>query len=713
MDLQGGKRLKGVAWVREGSREAPPAEWPRTKGSAWISGLFFALCLPFLEVLLRLSDHQMPFRPVELVRAVFGAGAVGLLLWLVATLIPKKGISRFLTGAVLLGFTVIFVAERCCRAFLGTYFQLGFMLHMSGQVAGDFMDTALGILWKNLWFFPLALLPWLLFVLFRRYLLPERPLRWTLPLVQLLLVVVVQTAAVFLCRSGPDVNFYAWDYHANSAVPRFGLVTSLRLEGQYALLGLPDAQETAGPSVEPQPPAESEQPESTEPTESTEVPKDYGENAMDIDFSGRTTQDSGRLARMDAYFASQTPTKQNAYTGLFAGKNLILFTAESFATPAIDAERTPTLYRLANSGFVFPNFYQPDWSQSTTGGEFAVMTGIIPTWVNGKTSFSASVGKAMPFALGWQFAAQGYAVHAYHNNTYNYYGRDKTHPNLGYPYQGIGNGLELEHPKQWPTSDLELMQATLSDSIQGYLNEGKPFHNYYMTVSGHCDYRFAANDMARKNEAAVAGRSESEPVRAYLACQMELEAALRYTVEALEEAGIAEDTVIVLTGDHYPYAMSEGAVDYYNELTGHNDTPQQTSRYANTLLLWSGCMEEPVVVDTPGCAVDIVPTLSNLFGLEYDARLLSGRDLLAPDVAVGQVGTEMHLAVFADTGFGSSWVSNAGTYEAATDTFTPKPGVQVEAGYVEQVHQIVADRCTYAKYLISEDYYRHLFPDAP
>ncbi|MCD7770162.1 MAG: sulfatase-like hydrolase/transferase, partial [Oscillospiraceae bacterium] len=189
------------------------------------------------------------------------------------------------------------------------------------------------------------------------------------------------------------------------------------------------------------------------------------------------------------------------------------------------------------------------------------------------------------------------------------------------------------------------------------------------------------------------------------------EYALEYLVNALEEAGIAKDTVIVLTADHYPYAMSEGNVDYYNELTGQDDSERLTSRYRNTLILWSGSMEEPVTVDTPCSSIDIVPTLSNLFGLEYDSRLLSGRDILASDVEAGEVATNMNVVIFPDSGYGNSWSTAAGTYEASTGTFTPNEGVEVDDDYVSAVSQLVQERYTYARYLISEDYYRHIFPD--
>ena len=134
---------------------------------------------------------------------------------------------------------------------------------------------------------------------------------------------------------------------------------------------------------------------------------------------------------------------------------------------------------------MFDNFYQPGWGQSTTGGEYAVMTGLLPTWVNGNVSFYATANNSMPFALGNQFRALGYTTAAYHNNIYNYYRRDKTHPNLGYDYQGQGNGLQLTEDGSWPYSDLEMIQNTITQYIDTYVQNGTPFHTYYMTVSGH------------------------------------------------------------------------------------------------------------------------------------------------------------------------------------------------------------------------------------
>ena len=175
----------------------------------------------------------------------------------------------------------------------------------------------------------------------------------------------------------------------------------------------------------------------------------------------------------------------------------------------------------------------------------------------------------------------------------------------------------------WPQSDLEMMQLTLPQALAGE----KPFHNYYMTVSGHMNYSFAGNAMSAKHRDEVADLDMSEAARAYLACNMELDQALEYTIKTLEEAGELENTVIVLSGDHYPYGLDgTGAID---ELAGEGTEADPFEKYRSTLILWSGDMEEPVVVDKPCYSVDIIPTLSNLFGLEYDSRLLAGRDILS------------------------------------------------------------------------------------
>jgi len=185
-------------------------------------------------------------------------------------------------------------------------------------------------------------------------------------------------------------------------------------------------------------------------------------------------------------------------------------------------------------------------------------------------------------------------------------------------------------------------------------------------------------------------------------------------VERLEEAGIADDTVIVLTSDHYPYAMLESDVDYYQELSGTDYTERDTERFRNTLIMWCGSMEEPVIVDTPCSSIDIVPTICNLFGLEYDSRLYSGRDIFATNYVADEYSICMPLVIFAattSTSYRNSWITAAGTYNAADRVFTPNPGVEVASNYVSRVNNLVQAKCSYAKLIVQHDYYNLVLDD--
>lgn len=103
--------------------------------------------------------------------------------------------------------------------------------------------------------------------------------------------------------------------------------------------------------------------------------------------------DSDKLNKdIKKYIEDNPGTSKNKYTGMFENKNLIFVVAESFSEIGIDKDRTPTLYKLTNNGFIFDNFYVP-YYLSTIGGEFQSLTGLYPNystltkWKSGKIVF--------------------------------------------------------------------------------------------------------------------------------------------------------------------------------------------------------------------------------------------------------------------------------------------------------------------------------------
>ena len=255
---------------------------------------------------------------------------------------------------------------------------------------------------------------------------------------------------------------------------------------------------------------------------------------------------------------------------------------------------------------------------------------------------------------------------------------------MGYTYKGEGNGLAEQNC--WPESDLVMMQETFPDYIQS-----EQFHAYYMTVSGHKDYLFANNYIARKNQEKVEHLEYSEPVKAYIACNRELEAALAYLVEELETAGVLDKTVIVLTADHYPYGLTDEEIV---ELRG-TEFEVDLDMYRNSLLIWNSAMKEPIPVDKPCSNVDVLPTLSNLFGLTYDSRLLMGNDIMAD---------EPGLVLFNNW----SYITELATYSSREDRIHVREGVELPDGYAKTVSSIISNRFDIATMILDYDYYSYL-----
>ena len=692
-----------------------------------LSALFFPAAVLYYELLLRAFDMKYtPFFSMGLLRTALFSLAAGLVISLAVNLIPAKRVSRILGGVLLGAGMALVCVERGCRSMFGLYFGPTAMGSMTGEVINGFASTVWAVFLSIIPFFILSLIPTVLFIVFRKVIISDKRQSNVIHIAAGTAAVVCHVAAVMLSLLGGARNYYTFDFTANNAIPNFGLIASLRVELEYAVIGIPQAElgdyievlppslpVGAEPGTEAQPGVSVEPAVSTgtEPAVPSEPPKVYGFNVMDIDFEALAAGESDETLRtMHQYFGSLTPSQQNEYTGLFAGKNLIFITAEAFSPYLISEELTPTLYRLTHEGFVFNNFYQPDWTQSTVGGEIANTTGIIPNWIDGKWASVAAAKDYMPFTLGNQFAALGYNTPAWHNHIYTYYDRNKYLSAFGYDYKGgYGGGLKLPNGNCWPESDLEMMQATVDGYIDDYVNNGTPFHAYYMTVSGHAGYSYGENAMSTKNREAVqaAYPDASEAVQAYIACNLELEYAMECLVDKLEKSGIADDTLIVLTADHYPYALSTDGADYYNELRGFEDTELVTSRYRNTLIMWSASIEEPIIVDTPCSSIDILPTISNLFGLEYDSRLMSGRDIFAENYEPSKYSSCMPLVVFpSNHGQGISWITAAGVYEASAGIFTPNEGITVDDDYVSSVRRLAEGKINYSRLLLSEDYYR-------
>lgn len=422
-----------------------------------------------------------------------------------------------------------------------------------------------------------------------------------------------------------------------------------------------------------------------------------GYNKLDIDFDALASNASSAIKSIHSYVVSQEPSEKNKYTGIFEGKNLILICAEAFSKELIDEKLTPALYRLYNGGIVFEDFYQPTWGGSTSTGEYSFLTGLMPT---DPTFMLGSGKKDMSITIGNQLRDRGYFSVAYHDGDFTYYQRNVTHANLGYDnFIGIGNGLPFHGG--FPASDLEM----INDTFPNFANQ-QPFSVYYMSISGHASYAFntEVNDLAVKNRAKVEDMDCSETLKAYFAANMEFEYAMESLLEQLDNAGILNDTVIAICPDHYPYALEKNVAFGSSENclaelygTSNDALSYYPTRDHNAACIWCGSLEDsPIIISEPTYSLDLLPTLLNLFGIEFDSRLYVGRDVLSPNTEA--------LVIWNDL----CWLTSNGFYDIHEEQFHPNENAEVDDDYIQLINSIVANKKTFSTQVYLNDYFSRI-----
>lgn len=544
----------------------------------------------------------------------------------------------------------------------------------AGQIM-QFWAQIVKVIVKNWYVFIITFLPYILFLVFNKKLFSYKKLKFPTIVAEIILLIFsligIVCTVVFGKNEIYSLKRLLFETHAPMiTVEKTGLTTMEVIDLYRFIFGF---EETIYED------------ESIE-EEVIELDKEKEYNVFDIDFDSLISKTTNKkVVSMHKYFKSVAPTEKNNYTGLFKGKNLIFITAEALDPIALDPELTPTLYKMANNSYVFTNYYQPLFPVSTTDGEYMNLTGLIPK--EGVWSFYQSSKISMPFGFGKIFKNEGYISYAFHDHHYKYYDRHLSHPNLGFTYLGCGNGLQKKmNCSHWPNSDKEMIDAT----TDYYLNKDKPFATYYMTVSGHLNYNFYGNNMAYRNRDAVKNLKYSDAVKAYIATHIELDKAMNKLLSELENAGVLDDTLIIMACDHYPYGLTFSELNERSE----NNRKDKFENYHSTLIMYNPAVEK-TVIDKVVSGIDLLPTIYNLYGINYDSRLFMGKDIFSDTEG---------LAILSDR----SWISDKGSYNNVSKKFNKITTEDVPQEYIDKMNQLVNQKFTMSALILDNDYYKKL-----
>ena len=318
-----------------------------------------------------------------------------------------------------------------------------------------------------------------------------------------------------------------------------------------------------------------------------------------------------------------------SYTGKYKDKNLILLQLEGTDNWLITEKDTPTLYNMMNNSINFTNHYSYyNGGGSTFNSEFAVNTGFITPLSYTQNAYTFNKNY-FPYSLANLFKASDYSVNAFHMNDSEYYSRGTNYKNWGYEnYYGL---KELGTYKDDSyTLDRELI---LNETFQEKMFNSEKFVDYIITYSGHLPFttekgvckKLVIEDILKEENLEELPNDYILPEMTEEDCARRQAKETDYMVElllnTLQEKGLIENTVIVVFTDHYLYTLSDQTIlDKYKETSNNliNKTP---------FFIWDNGETKKKITSVTS-QLNIMPTLLNLFGLEYHPNYYIGEDAL-------------------------------------------------------------------------------------
>lgn len=387
---------------------------------------------------------------------------------------------------------------------------------------------------------------------------------------------------------------------------------------------------------------------------------------------------SSTYAEIDAFFSEQKNESQNELTGIFEGKNVIIFMMESMDDWLITQENTPTIYRLMNEGICFKDFYTPGYANGYTfNTEFAFNTSIYP-YSNGNTTYALS-RNLFSESIANKFADAGYKVESFHSGTANFYNRGMMHQAFGYS--------SYNSYRDYSDSEVEVHDDSFlvtCEQLYEELTSGEPFMSFVITYSPHLPYstddELTQYALEKHPEYQKSNLTEEDILRAKARLTDDMFDVL---IEKLEEDGLLEDTVIIGFADHYAFGMQDKELLEELSIESGNPILENTPAFIYNVGI------DPLQVNKTMQTTDLGPTIENLFGVEV-AKNVMGHDIFDEEYSGYAIMPNF------------TWISN-GTYVKDGSVIEMEDMSEEEISemnyYIEKVYHINDS-------ILDSDYYR-------
>ena len=315
----------------------------------------------------------------------------------------------------------------------------------------------------------------------------------------------------------------------------------------------------------------------------------------------------------------------NQYAGMFNGKNVLFLQIESLETFVINQsidgqEITPNINKLTQSAFVFNNIYEQVQGGNSSDADLMFTTSRLPV-TKGSTFFRFSDVKLL--SLPDMLRERGYKTlysQAVNGSFWNY---EKAWKDMIGLDTFIGaNSLDMSVSKiGFTINDKEFLEQ-----IYPHLEDlQQPYYAHIVCNSSHMPFQI--HDESIK-ELTLSKELDDSYLGGYLQLCRYVDTQVGVLLEKLENAGLLENTIIVVTGDHtgihkyYEYSLENWYDEYpWVEANGYYTVP---------LIVNCPSIGENITSNTLAGQIDVMPTLAYLLGFDDSEYMdvVMGRNLL-------------------------------------------------------------------------------------
>ncbi|MEZ4268291.1 MAG: sulfatase-like hydrolase/transferase [Myxococcota bacterium] len=313
--------------------------------------------------------------------------------------------------------------------------------------------------------------------------------------------------------------------------------------------------------------------------------------------------------------------------GAARGKSVIWVVLEStgarfispWGTSPAGHDPMPNLTRLMDRALVFDSAYAA--YPESIKGLWSYLCGAYPVASTAADRYTPTRRPATCAAA--PYAAEGYATALFHSGRFVYLGMRHIVDSRGFDVLKDAGDIGGQYASSFGTDDASTARALL-DWLAG-LPEHKPFFAFYMPIAGHHPYRTPG----------VGPRPFPQATErdAYINDLFAGDAALGALYDGIAAAGLADDVVWVIMGDHgEAFAEHEGNL-------------------AHSLYIWEENVHVPLAFVLPGALsaqvrapqitslIDVLPTLAALTGVA-PAPDWQGQNRLQPKPGVARFYTD-------------------------------------------------------------------------